>query len=78
MVSFSLLLDAFPLDPRCPLDSDMSLKTYTTYVKGVRVGSRGKGVVQANEDIKHPTKIDHFARWSFLLYTNCINIYTQS
>ena len=38
--------------------------------------SRGKGVVQAKEDISHLTKIDHFARWSFLLYINCINIYT--
>ena len=27
------------------------------------------------EDINHLTKIDHFARWSFLLYINCINIY---
>ena len=25
LVSFSLFLDAFPLDPRCPLDNDMSL-----------------------------------------------------
>ena len=39
LVSFSLFLDAFfpppPLDPRCPLDNDMPLYTYTTYVKGV-------------------------------------------
>ena len=27
------------------------------------------------EDINHLTKIDHFARWLFLLYINCINIY---
>ena len=27
------------------------------------------------EDINHLTKIDHFARWSFLLYINCINSY---
>ena len=25
LVSFSLFLDAFPLDPRCPLDNDMLL-----------------------------------------------------
>ena len=25
LVSFSLFLDSFPLDPRCPLDSDMAL-----------------------------------------------------
>ena len=24
-----------PLDPRCPLDNDMSLSTFTTYVKGI-------------------------------------------
>ena len=40
-----------------------------------RLGSRGggKGVVYAKEDIKYLTKIDHFERWSFLLYINCIN-----
>ena len=42
-----------------------------------RLGSRGgKGVVQAKEDIKYLTKIDHFARWPFLLYINCINSFT--
>ena len=35
LVSFSLFLDASPLYPRCPLDNNMSLYTYTTYVKGV-------------------------------------------
>ena len=29
-----------------------------------------------NEDIKYLTKIDYFARWSFLLYINCINSFT--
>ena len=41
-----------------------------------RLGSRGgggEGVVEAKEDIKYLTKIDHFARWSFLLHINCIN-----
>ena len=38
-------------------------------------GGGGGGVVYAKEDINHLTKIDHFARWSFLLYINCINIY---
>ena len=51
----------------------MSLYKYITYVKGV-LG--GKGVVQAKEDIKYLTKIHHFARWSFLLYINCINSFT--
>ena len=42
-----------------------------------RLGPRGgKGVVLAKEAIKYLTKIDHFARWSFLLYINCINSFT--
>ena len=61
LVSFSLFLDYSPLDPRRPLDNNMSqhVLTYTIYVKGV-LGLVGGGVVQA----KHLTKIDHFARWS--------------
>ena len=34
-------------------------------------------VVQAKEDTEHLTKIDYFARWQFLLYIVCINIYVQ-
>ena len=41
MVSFSLFLDAFPLNTRRPLDNDMSLLRYTTYVKGI-LGLGGK------------------------------------
>ena len=55
----------------------MPLYTYTTYVKGV-LGLGGKGVVLAKEDIKHLTKMDHVAKWSFYLYINCINIYSYS
>ena len=44
LVSFSLFLDAFPLDPRCPLDNDMSLQTFTTYVKGI-LGLGGKASI---------------------------------
>ena len=36
-----------------------------------RLGSGGD-VVEAKEDIKHLTKIDCFAKWSFLLFINCI------
>ena len=53
----------------------MSLYKYITYVKGV-LGLGGKGVVLAKEAIKYLTKIDHFARWSFLLYINSINSFT--
>ena len=28
-------VDAFPPDPRCPLENEMSLHTYTSYIKGV-------------------------------------------
>ena len=51
LVSFSLLLNASPLDPRCPLNNNMSLYTYTAYVKGVSGLGGGGGVVQAKEDI---------------------------
>ena len=57
----------------------MSLYKYITYVNGflgLGGGGGGEGVVYAKEDIKHLTKIDHFARWSFLLYINCINSFT--
>ena len=43
LASFSLFIDAFPLDPRCPLDNEMSLYTYTIYVKGV-LGLGRKGL----------------------------------
>ena len=62
-----------PLDPRCPLDNDMLLLTYTKYVKGV-LGLEGKEIEQAKELIKHLTRIDRFARWSFLMYINGINL----
>ena len=32
----------------------------------------GGGVVEAKEDIKHLTKIDCFAIWSFLLHTSTV------
>ena len=39
-------------------------------------GGGGGRVVYAKEDIKYLTKIDHFARWLFLLYINYINSFT--
>ena len=42
---------------------------------GSRGGGGGEGFIYAKEDINHLTKIDHFTRWSFLLYINCMNIY---
>ena len=71
-----------PLDPRCPLDNDMSLQTYT-YVEGVLGlgggGGGGGGERGCRSQRRHQTsdkKIDCFAKWSFLLYINCIkNIY---
>ena len=32
-----------PLDPRCPLDNDISLQTFTTYVKGI-LGLGGQSI----------------------------------
>ena len=64
------------------MDNYKPLSTYTTYVKcvlGLGGGGGeggGEGVVQAKEDIKQLPKIDHLARWWFLLYINYINIYT--
>ena len=55
------------LCPRCPLDSDMSLSTYTTCVKDV-LDLGGKGVVQAKKYITHVIKIDHFARLCFFVH----------
>ena len=48
LVSFSLFLDAPPLDPRCPLDNDISLETLTTYVKGI-LGLGGGGEASKNK-----------------------------
>ena len=46
-----------------------------------RLGSRGGGggggrgrISERRHQISY--KIKHFARWSFLLYTNCINSFT--
>ena len=51
----------------------MSLYKYITYVKGVLGlgGGGGKGLYKRKKTSK-----DHFARWSFLLYINCINSFT--
>ena len=48
----------------------MSINIYNIckWYGGSRWGGGGGGLY------KHLTKIDHFARWSFLLYINCINI----
>ena len=77
LASFSLFLDAPPLDPRCPL-----LYKYTTYVKGVLGlgggggGGGGRGRISERRHQISDKKIDHFGRWSFLLYINCKNSYT--
>ena len=58
---FQFVFRCFPLHPRCPVDSEMLLHTYTTYVKGV-VGLVGGGrAVQANEDTRQLTIISQFA-----------------
>ena len=79
LVSLSFCLDASP----SPLTQDALWTALCRYkhiqqCKG-RLGSRGgKGVAQAKEYITHLIKVDHFARWWYLLYINCINILTLS
>ena len=46
-----------------------------------RLGSRGggggeRGCISERRHQISDKKIDHFARWSFLLYINCINSFT--
>ena len=48
---FQFVLNASPLNPRCHLNNNMSLYTYTAYVKGVSGLGGGGGGVQAKEDI---------------------------
>ena len=43
LVSFSLFLNASPLNPRCPLNNNMSPYSYTEYVKGVSGLGGGEG-----------------------------------
>ena len=77
LASFILFLDAFPPRPKMPF-GQLNVPIQKYKICKWRLGSRGVGggVVLAKEDIKYLTKIDHFARWSFLLYTNCINSFT--
>ena len=52
----------------------MSLYKYIIYVNGVLGlgGGGGKGLYKIKKTSKYLTKIDHFARLSFLSYINCI------
>ena len=71
LASFSLFLDAFPPRPKMPFGQlNVAIQIYNI-CKG-RLGSRGeRGCISER---RH--QIDHFARWSFLLYINCINSFT--
>ena len=56
----------------------MALYKYITYVKGV-LGLGGGGERGCISERRHKIsykKLDYFARWSFLLYINCINSFT--
>ena len=55
LVSFSLFLDAFPPRPKMPFGHRHVAINIYNVCKGL-LGSRGKGVVEAKEDIKHLTK----------------------
>ena len=54
-VSFSLFLDAPPPRPKMPFGQWHVARNIYNICKG-RLGSRGEGVVEAKEDIKHLTK----------------------
>ena len=70
LVSFRLFLDA-PPRPKMPFGQwHVAINIYNI-CKG-RLWSRGDGVVEAKEYIKHLAKIECFAKWSFLLYIYCI------
>ena len=68
LAPFSLFLDAFPPRPKMPFGQlNVAIQIYNI-CKG-RLGSRGeRGCINER---RH--QISHFTRWSFLLYTNCIN-----
>ena len=53
----------------------MSLYKYIIYVKGV-LGLGGERGCISERRHQISDKIHHFARWSFLLYINCINSFT--
>ena len=46
------------------------------YVKGVLGLGGQRGCISERRHQISDKKIDHFARWSFLLYINCINSFT--
>ena len=80
LASLSLFLDVSPPPPprpKMPFGQLNGAMQIYNICKG-RLGSMGggKGGVYAKEDIKYLTKIDHCARWSFLLYITCINSFT--
>ena len=51
----------------------MALYKYIIYVKGVLGLGGERGCISERRQKISDKKIDHFARWSFLLYINCIN-----
>ena len=75
LVSFSFFLDTFPPRPKMPFGHCHVAINIYNICKG-RLGSRGEGVVEAKEDIKHLTKIDCFAKWSFFAHQLYKDIYS--
>ena len=69
-LSLSLFLDAFPLRPKMPFGQWYVAINIYNMCKWRHV-SRGWGrVCTCQKYITHLIKIDHFARWWFLLYIN--------
>ena len=75
LASFSLFLDASPPRPKMPFGQlNVAIQIYNIYKR--RLGSRGERGCISERRHQISDKIDHFARWSFLLYINCINSFT--
>ena len=79
LASCNLFLDAFPPRPKMPFGQlNVAIQIYNI-CKG-RLGSRGGGgggrerISERRHQIS--CKINHLARWSFLLCINCINSFT--
>ena len=77
LASFTLFLGAFPPRPKMPFGQLNVAIQINNICKG-RLGSRGGGergrISERRDHISY--KINHFARWSFLLYINCINSFS--
>ena len=75
VASFSLFLDDFPPRPKMSFGQlNVAIQIYNI-CKGC-LGPRGERGCISERRHQISDKKDHIARWSFLLYINCINSFT--